>query len=748
MENLGLFHPENPADFVPQLDIAGQKSLTEFTLPNPTPFRAAGLSEVKPFLTQNLDCTETPSISEVVLVSPGQDLGLGLTQAQLPPGTGLDLLTGRAEELSSMVATRSPGLAARIDPLTGLAVNQAALTGLNKATQAAYFALSTLAADEGFTAKATLAFDNRFNTERLEDLRQEWAASNFEGLPAIELRSNKELEGADGAFSRDTDTIYLSQEYSAQNASNPLAITKVLLEEIGHSIDSRINLSDAAGDEGAIFSALVRGVKLGEPALRTLKVEDDTATITLDGQVIHVEQAAGYSINDTNYSVPSSAHFVSPSGKDGNRGTQASPWRTLEKALNSAPSGSTIVLRGGTYHEGDLRLTKKLTLQPYRQERVWLDGGQRFDQALRAGKNSSSSVIRGIGFQHYTEEGLHVGKPSSHITLQNNIFTENADAGLGIQGTNAIVRDNTFSNNGQRGLYGSYADRTLVEDNLITGNNVRHFATDWAAAGAKFIRTDSLILRDNVVKNNQSHGLWVDLSSTNTTIVRNSVLDNQNDGIFFEKSHKAIIASNLVVNNGRRGINILNSSSARIYNNTVSRSIVNINIGDGDPVNLRPGEIAAGITWKSTDNIVKNNILSNTEGLTEDGVSFLFNVLNHTNTRNDQIVTGLDNNGYHRTSSRVPESVIRFKENPISTGRGVNFSTVANFSASTGLEENALAIDNVATNPFFLDERSGNYQLKSGSPAIKRGQPLPVDIARAIGVADGVKVNLGALRLE
>jgi hypothetical protein len=44
--------------------------------------------------------------------------------------------------------------------------------------------------------------------------------------------------------------------------ANPEAIAAVLLEEIGHFVDSKINFSDAPGDEGAIFSALVRGVEL------------------------------------------------------------------------------------------------------------------------------------------------------------------------------------------------------------------------------------------------------------------------------------------------------------------------------------------------------------------------------------------------------------------------------------------------------------------------------------------------------
>lgn len=46
-------------------------------------------------------------------------------------------------------------------------------------------------------------------------------------------------------FACTTNTIYLSQEYLTQNATNPRAVTAMLLEQIGHYIDSRINTSDA-----------------------------------------------------------------------------------------------------------------------------------------------------------------------------------------------------------------------------------------------------------------------------------------------------------------------------------------------------------------------------------------------------------------------------------------------------------------------------------------------------------------------
>ncbi|MFN5895779.1 MAG: hypothetical protein ACK45Z_24590, partial [Dolichospermum sp.] len=93
--------------------------------------------------------------------------------------------------------------------------------------------------------------------------------------------------------------IYLSANFLATSTAE--AISEVLLEEIGHFIDAHINISDSAGDEGAIFAALVQGYSLDTQTLQALKAEDDHATITVNGQNIQVEEQnfTGTNGNDT-----------------------------------------------------------------------------------------------------------------------------------------------------------------------------------------------------------------------------------------------------------------------------------------------------------------------------------------------------------------------------------------------------------------------------------------------------------------
>jgi Ca2+-binding RTX toxin-like protein len=107
-------------------------------------------------------------------------------------------------------------------------------------------------------------------------------------LPAFEVRSDEDLKGALGAFSAQTGKIYLTESLVT---GDPVQLNAVLLEEIGHYLDFYFNGAiDSAGDEGDIFSRLVRGNSIDAVTLQALKAENDWATVTIDGQEVAIEQ--------------------------------------------------------------------------------------------------------------------------------------------------------------------------------------------------------------------------------------------------------------------------------------------------------------------------------------------------------------------------------------------------------------------------------------------------------------------------
>ena len=109
-------------------------------------------------------------------------------------------------------------------------------------------------------------------------------------LPSLQILPSDTLNGASGAYSNDTNTIYLSKEFINSNLENPQAIVDLLLEEIGHVIDNILNETDTPGDEGEHFAAVVNGLTLSPKEMNRIMSEDDSGTIVVDGKTIAIEQ--------------------------------------------------------------------------------------------------------------------------------------------------------------------------------------------------------------------------------------------------------------------------------------------------------------------------------------------------------------------------------------------------------------------------------------------------------------------------
>jgi VCBS repeat-containing protein len=87
-------------------------------------------------------------------------------------------------------------------------------------------------------------------------------------------------------------SIYISE--GLLQSDNPGLVKSVLLEEIGHYLDDRFNDGkDTPGEEGELFSKLAQGLTVGEAELAELKAKDDRGTISINGQLVAAELAAG-----------------------------------------------------------------------------------------------------------------------------------------------------------------------------------------------------------------------------------------------------------------------------------------------------------------------------------------------------------------------------------------------------------------------------------------------------------------------
>jgi len=136
---------------------------------------------------------------------------------------------------------------------------------------------------------------------QLDALRSEILNGSY-GI-RTEVRSNEELMQVLGAWTASGTTgertIYLNAEWLAK--SDAATVATVLLEELGHDIDNRLNNGkDSAGDEGHAFASLLT---TGDANLAVNLGRDDHRTLLLDGLQVQVENAGPYSI--------AQVHFVS-----------------------------------------------------------------------------------------------------------------------------------------------------------------------------------------------------------------------------------------------------------------------------------------------------------------------------------------------------------------------------------------------------------------------------------------------------
>jgi hypothetical protein len=521
----------------------------------------------------------------------------------------------------------------------------------------------------------------------------------------------------------------------------------------------------------------------------------------------------------TAYAVPSGARWVAPTGANSGPGTSSSaPWRTLAYAIAGAPNGATIVLRAGTYPEGNLEVpsTKRLTIQSAAGEVVWLSGSDvmsgwtassgdwfhdgfttsftagsldpalvqpEFPQAgdpdmvfladrqltqvgtraavvpgtffvddpnnrIWIGDNpsgkvveaatrdealtikSGGSIIRGIGFRRY---GTHISRlaavkaRATNITFENDVFQDNAAAGLSVTSTDVKIRSVSSVGNGQLGVHADGAHRLLVERSLLRGNNREHFSAIAASGGIKATGSDGVVVRRNLVENNLAHGIWLDLSADQGTIVRNVSRGNTSAGIIIEMSLTEVIASN-VTNNNAAGIVVSETSTADVYNNVALGNERSIYIVDGVRA-PSPVDIAA-----------RNNVLSSpTAG--SDRPIFIADDVNQKRSAAIMRVT-TDRNRYYRRSSTTTPYVMAWSNYP--TGKLI-LRTLAEVQTRTGQEKTSGITENVTRNPYVEDEAAGKYGPPPGSTLATAGVLLPSRVAAALGVTTTTKVPIGIL---
>jgi predicted outer membrane repeat protein len=568
----------------------------------------------------------------------------------------------------------------------------------------------------------------------------------------IEIVPSSQIDRANGAYSASNNTIYLATELI--NSGDVDAVTKTLLEETGHYLDSQLNHTDAPGDEGAIFASLVLGENLDSDRLKLLQAEDDTTIVELDGAKRTIEQQGIIYVN------------ANASG-DNDGSSWQNAYSDLQDALTSATAGDQIWVADGTYRPTtDTERTASFVIANEVKVYGGFAGGE--TELSQRDREENITILSGeIGIANDTTDN------SYHVVNISDSTSDNVLDGFTITGGNA--NDFGEENNYGGGIYAVNSNAVLT--NLTITKNNAIFGAGMYSNNSQH-QLSKIQFLDNEVSNfGDGGGLYATGSTdtlSNVTFSRNFAA-NKGGGIFSTRS-------NLDLNKIEFLANRASSSGGGIYNNlssnlTLSDSVFlnNNALNNGGGIfnatnnpeleveisdTIFKGNVAdvgGGIYNQQTDttaNTVINSLFENNYSRVGAGIynkNSSPSIINSTFVDNlSQYGSGIGSDGSSEDQPQIINSIFWdnlsvFDRSPIfdyQSVTDVSFSLVEN-STDTDTENNNLNVD-----PLFVDAKNFDYRLSSDSPALNAGSNDAVigndtDLSDNPRIADET-VDLGA----
>lgn len=401
----------------------------------------------------------------------------------------------------------------------------------------------------------------------------------------------------------------------------------------------------------------------------------------------------------------------------------------------------------------------------------------RFAQAMGLIRPTNFS-LKGIGFRRYASNQMHnatagalLFNKGTNVLVENVAVTDSAGTGLQAwQTSNLTLRRAVLVGNGAngfnydgdwaaRGGFRSPADNVVIEYSRLDANNADRYGVNCTvscgAAGVKLTGTSGIIARYSSFSDNEGgrgSGLWCDLGCYGLTAYGNVFDGNDRHGLVYEISDTAVIASNLITNNGWNspayggGYGIYaGSARVRMYNNTLVNNNRAVGIYDDDrsPSSNTGGFAAARIGANTVGVEFVNNIVSGGDAGSGRQLAVNGGNLSYSgNTTATQAISLMASNSYHKPATGGPKYWMTWTEKAGATTQV--FTSLSSFQSNKGMESNSQQ-STASTNPYLVAPGSGDFS--SAGTARGSGRALPSDIAALFG--SGVyQSNRGVITLD
>ncbi len=220
-------------------------------------------------------------------------------------------------------------------------------------------------------------------------------------------------------------------------------------------------------------------------------------------------------------------YYVATTGKDTNPGTAASPFLTIQRGVNAAAAGDTVLVKSGVYGSNNVGVngfpvqinsagsaSAPITLKSEVKWGAVLDGGLNCHSYILLLGNASYWVIQDFDITRGYWAGIWSNSTAHHIAMKGNhlhhIGNRNETLDLGIEGfysgadSHDLVMDgNTFNDIGRTNIlpqgpnhdHGVYAHaKNFGITNNIFYNNVRGWAIQCASGSNWMIACNTFAL--------------------------------------------------------------------------------------------------------------------------------------------------------------------------------------------------------------------------------------------------------------
>ncbi|MGH1550688.1 right-handed parallel beta-helix repeat-containing protein [Leifsonia poae] len=270
-------------------------------------------------------------------------------------------------------------------------------------------------------------------------------------------------------------------------------------------------------------------------------------------------------IGSTGYAVPAGAVFAAAGAAAGGNGTQAKPYASAQAAVSAAPTGGTVVLRGGTYHESvSVPSSKKLTIQSYPGEAVWFDGSQ----AWGGWSGSGSTWVSG-GYSYafdnspsfnggLSDAARYIDPAYPMAATPDQVFIDGVSQRQ-VNSRSAVTAGTFYVDKGAHQLVlgsnpsgHSVRVSTLQQAMVVqsVGTTVRGIGFERYATSAKQMgavtAVDGVTLENLAIVDNATVGLYVHANATlrHLTIARNGMLGAGGNEAYGLKASNLLVADN------------------------------------------------------------------------------------------------------------------------------------------------------------------------------------------------------------